>query len=380
MNPAIDINNTPGNCDGETDVTYPTASDNSGHVTVTSDYAGLPLPDIDPVTPLFVPDVVFPVGPTTIIWTAVDPSGNDSWSAQMVTVTDNEQPTITCEGDVSQTNDPGLCSAEITLGTPATSDNCGVASVTNDHPSKIFSVGETIVTWTVTDIHGNMNTCTQKVSVTDTELPTIVCAGDVSVNTDNGKCFATITLTMPSAGDNCGVASVTNNHLSAIFNEGVTNVTWTVTDIHGNTNNCIQKVTVTDNEKPVITASADINQTADAGECGATIVITDATATDNCGVGAIHGVRDDEMSLSDSYPVGTTTITWTVTDIHGHAAVPVAQTVIVTDDEKPVITTNGNKNVNNDAGVCGAAVTVSASATDNCGVGEQPAQEVMPLH
>jgi len=36
---------------------------------------------------------------------------------------------------------------------------------------------------------------------------------------------------------------------------------------------------------------------------------------------------------------------------------------------KQVITTNGDKSVNNDANACGAAVEVSATATDNCTVG-----------
>lgn len=368
-NPQIDINNTSGDCSGSTDVTYPAASDNSGHVTVTSDYPGLPIPSVDPVIPFVANSVNFPVGSTTIIWTATDPSANTSWSAQLVVVTDNEKPSIECSGDINQVNDPGSCSAIITLETPATSDNCGVASVANDHPSNIFPVGETIVTWTVIDIHGNKNTCVQKITVTDTELPTIICAGDVSMNTDNGKCYAIITLTPPESGDNCGVASVTNDHLSAIFNEGEMIVTWTVTDVHGNIKTCVQKVTVTDKELPVISASADINQTADAGRCGATILITNAIATDNCGVGATTGTRSDGLALSDPYPVGTTTITWTVTDIHGNVAAPVLQTVTVTDDERPVITATADISVNNDAGNCGAVVNiVNATATDNCGV------------
>ncbi len=370
-NPPININNNSGDCSGSTNVAYPYASDNSGHVTVTSDFAGLSTASVDPdpEMPLVVNSVNFPVGPTTIVWTATDPSANTSWSLQSVAVTDNEKPTIVCPGDISQVNDPGNCSAVITLATPVTSDNCGVASVTNDHPSNVFSVGETMVTWTVTDIHGNMNTCTQKVTVTDTEIPTIVCAGDVSMNNDIGKCFATITLTIPATGDNCGIASITNDHPSSIFNEGVTNVTWTVTDIHGNINTCAQKVTVTDNEIPVITASADITQTADAGNCGAIVTITNATATDNCGVGAATGTRNDGLALSDPYPVGPTTINWNVTDIHGNAAIQVSQTVTVTDNELPVITASPDINVNNDAGVCGASVNiVDATATDNCGV------------
>src|SRR3569833_2600978 len=45
--------------------------------------------------------------------------------------------------------------------------NCGVHSVSNDHPSSSYPVGTTTVTWTVTDVHGNTNTATQTVTVTN---------------------------------------------------------------------------------------------------------------------------------------------------------------------------------------------------------------------
>jgi hypothetical protein len=53
-------------------------------------------------------------------------------------------------------------------------------------------------------------------------------------------------------------------------------------------------------------------------------------------------------------------------DANTNAAVEVTQTVVVTDNQVPVIASNGNKNIIMDAGVCGATVAVSASATDNC--------------
>ncbi len=62
--------------------------------------------------------------------------------------------------DQTQTADPGVCQAAVTVVAPATSDNCGVASVSNDYngttdASDTYPVGTTTVTWTVTDIHGN---------------------------------------------------------------------------------------------------------------------------------------------------------------------------------------------------------------------------------
>ena len=65
------------------------------------------------------------------------------------------------------------------------SDNCGIASTVNDAPAS-FPLGNTTVTWTVTDNSGNTATCTQVVTVEDNEDPTITCPSDLTVKTDAG--------------------------------------------------------------------------------------------------------------------------------------------------------------------------------------------------
>src|SRR5207245_208503 len=99
----------------------------------------------------------------------------------------------------------------VALGTPVTADNCGVLSITNNAPSQ-FNFGNTTVTWTVTDVHGHIATASQIVTVNDNQNPTITAPANVTVNADNGKCYATgVTLGTPTTADNCGVQSVTNN-------------------------------------------------------------------------------------------------------------------------------------------------------------------------
>ncbi|WP_276500655.1 CBM96 family carbohydrate-binding protein [Terrimonas pollutisoli] len=107
---------------------------------------------------------VFPTGTTTVTHTATDFAGNSSSCSFTVTVNDTEKPLITAPANVSTYTDAGQNGATVSIGTATTSDNCAVASVTNDAPS-FFPVGTTTVTWTVTDIHGNTNTATQTVTV-----------------------------------------------------------------------------------------------------------------------------------------------------------------------------------------------------------------------
>jgi hypothetical protein len=142
------------------------------------------------------------------------------------------------------------CGATINLGTPATADNCAVASVTNNAPAT-FPLGTTIVTWTVTDASGNTATANQVVIVTDTVAPSITAPAALNINTNDGCTANGVNLGTPIVSDNCAVLSVTNNAPSA-FPLGLTTVTWTVADTSGNTATATQNVTVSDTAKPAI--------------------------------------------------------------------------------------------------------------------------------
>ena len=306
------------------------------------------------------------VGANTVVLTITDINGNTSSATAIVTVEDKMAPFITAPATVYQGTDAGKCGATVNLETPVIFENCTIATITNNAPV-LFPVGTTVVTWTVTDIHGNSSTATQTVVVFDNEAPTITAPAMVSVVNAAGTCAATVNLGTPVTGDNCGVASVTNN-APALFPVGTTIVTWTVTDIHGNvTDTATQTVVVIDNENPTISVS-NISVSNDAGKCGATVVINLPQTADNCGVATVMGVRSDNKLLTEDYPVGTTTITWTVTDIHGNIKTAV-QTVVVTDTEKPTITAPAMVSVVNIPGTCAASVNLGTPVTgDNCGV------------
>lgn len=125
------------------------AADNCGGVTIVNDAP-----------------TVFPKGVTLVIWTAADTAGNPASATQTVTVNDTENPTIIAPPDVFIASDAGDCgTATVALGQATTADNCDVASVVNDHPSAAFPLGETLVTWTVTDTSGLTASVEQKVTV-----------------------------------------------------------------------------------------------------------------------------------------------------------------------------------------------------------------------
>ncbi|PWH85157.1 HYR domain-containing protein [Brumimicrobium oceani] len=300
----------------------------------------------------------FPIGNTTVTWTSTDAAGNFVICDQIVTVEDNENPTITCPSDITINTDTGLCTSTTSIGTATGTDNCGTPTITNNAPVS-FPIGNTTVTWTSTDAAGNFVTCDQIVTVVDNENPTISCPADITINTDAGLCTSTSPIGTATGTDNCATPTITNN-APASFPIGNTTVTWTSTDAAGNFVTCDQIVTVVDNENPTITCPSDITINSDAGLCTSTSPIGTATGTDNCAAPAITN------NAPASFPIGNTTVTWTSTDAAGNF-VTCDQIVTVVDNEDPTITCPANITINTDAGLCTSTSPIgTATGTDNC--------------
>jgi len=128
-------------------------------------------------------------------------------------------------------SDAGICGASVNIGSASATDNCGIASIINDHASSDYPVGVTEVVWTATDIHGNSSTCTQSVKVNDTEAPVISgVAADETIECPAAPVFST-----PSSSDNCS-STMTSADVTtpACGNTYATTRTWTAVDAAGN--------------------------------------------------------------------------------------------------------------------------------------------------
>ena len=257
-----------------------------------------------------------PLGDTTVIWTVTDTAGNTNTCSQVITVIDDIDPLISCSSNIEVIVDLDNCSASgVVLEDPTTSDNCSIQSLSNNAPST-FPLGETTVIWTVTDTAGNINTCSQTVTVIDDTAPEISCSENIIVFVDADQCAASgVVLIDPITSDNCGIQSVTNNAPSE-YPLGVTNVTWTITDNSGITSTCIQVVTVLDNIDPEITCPDDLIVSVNAGELYTILdYTTTATATDNCTTNPT--ITQDPVTGTE-VGIGVTIITLTATDDSGN--------------------------------------------------------------
>lgn len=153
----------------------------------------------------------YPVGETEVVLTVTDSNGLSSSCSTRITVTDGILPVIATPADLIVNNDQGACSAALVLEAPQASDNCAIASVTHDQATNVFPVGETIVTWTATDVHGNKKTATQKIIVKNSD-PVInsVQASASAVSTDKP-----VKLTTSFTDNNATSATIDWGDLSA---------------------------------------------------------------------------------------------------------------------------------------------------------------------
>jgi hypothetical protein len=308
----------------------------------------------------------FPVGITTVTYTATDTAGNIGSESFTITVTDNEPPVFSgCLLSFTVNADLGSCGAIVNYTAPTASDNCGVFLSATNNSGDFFAVGTTTVTYIASDSGGNSATCTFDITVADTVDPIFSgCPANIIVNNDPGLCTAAVFYAAPVATDNCSVSVTSTNNPGEIFPTGVTNVSYTAMDPAGNAVSCTFSITVLDAENPVISSCPiDIVQAAGGGTCVATVSWTPPLRTDNC-----SATLSSTHAPGDVFTSGVTTVIYTATDPAGNTDI-CSFTVTVFETEDPVISNcPADISVSNEAGNCGATVSFTPpTQTDNCG-------------
>ena len=118
---------------------------------------------------------------------------------------------------------------------------------------------------------------------------------------DAGICGANVSWTIPTATDNVPGITIASDHQSGeLFPQGVTIVTYTATDVAGNTVSGSFTIRVNDSQPPTITGlSAVINAKTGVGTCAANINLGTPITADTC------GIKNDTNNGSGYYPVRT---------------------------------------------------------------------------
>ncbi|WP_163517052.1 HYR domain-containing protein [Gelidibacter japonicus] len=365
--------NTTVECDAIPSVPTVTATDNCD-ISLTVNYSEISNTVVD--------------GVGTIVreWTVTDTGGNTTTGTQTITVVDTNPPTFTsCPSNFNLSNDLNICGAVVNYTIPTATDNCGTAVVAQTDTSgltsgSVFPIGITTIEYTATDANGLTSVCSFTVTVSDNELPTIDCPDDITVSADANCQVATLVLDAPTTDDNCAVASVSNNLAGMLpLPVGTHTVTWTVTDTAGLTATCDQTITVVDDTPPVITCPTPLaSYDTDPDQCHSTLSFT-ATATDNCtGSPTIsYEIDGNPISFPYNFPVGSTTVDVFAED--GDGLISTCSFVVNVEDNQPPIAlcqpltvtlgSTGNATItaealnNGSSDACGGTLTYAASQT-----------------
>jgi len=264
--------------------------------------------------------------------TANDGNGNTSNCTLTVTLKDVTPPVPTCEGPQTIDLDANcqLLVPDLTDGASAT-DNCSMSFSWSQSPTSgtLLASGEGTthtVTVTVDDGNGNSANCIVVLTGNDVIPPSMTCPSNQIKGMDEGLCRYTVVGTEFDgiASDNCGIVSKTyvltgsetgsgSGSLGGqLWKKGTTNITWMVTDAAGLTASCTFSVEVKDLEPPQIICPANITVITEPGQCSvpaSSVSLGTPTVSDNCGVK--YPITNNSPS---SYPVGVTTVKWTVKD------------------------------------------------------------------
>ncbi len=311
----------------------------------------------------------FPVGTTTNTFVVTDGAGNTATCSFDVIVNDVEVPAITCPGNITQDNDPGICGAVITYTAPVGTDNCSGSTTVQTAglaSGATFPVGTTTNTFVVTDASGNTATCSFDITINDNEAPVANCAAPFTIQLDaNGMASITATDIDNGSTDNCAIASTSIDVTDfTCADVGPNTVTLTVTDVNGNSSTCTTVVTVEDNVAPIAVCQ-NITVYLDAtGNVSIVAGDVDGGSTDACGI-ANTSIDITDFTCAD---LGPNNVTLTVTDVNGNTSTCIA-VVTVEDDIPPTIACPADVTANTDLGMCSAIVNFPmAIGFDNCSV------------
>jgi len=315
---------TPEGCDCGSDTTPPVFDDfevgivaDCGELTI--EQLGISATDSCSEVTITFEDFFFSpgcLGTLQRTYTATDECGNSSTAVQIIDLTNESGPMIECPADVTVE-----CIDEVPEVTePTVSHGCSNIEITSLELTETQDTTGCIITisrtWTAEDECGGTSSCTQTITVADTQAPevpvapagtTVQCAdevgeaptltatdncdgtieGELEENIENGDCPNSFTLTR----------------------------TWTFTDVCGNSSSVSQMITVDDTEAPIPPDAPEPVSVSCVDEVPNAVVLT---AMDLCD-GPIDAAPTTEILPGDCPNSFMMTRTWTFTDSCGNS-------------------------------------------------------------
>jgi Domain of unknown function (DUF5011)/HYR domain len=318
---------------------------------------------------------VFPVGTTSVSCTAKDlrtePEPNKSNVNFLVIVTNATAPTFDLAGgnpgspftpsNPAEATSPA--GAVVEYVNPAATDSNGApaqvtcASSTGLHSGSTFPIGSTAIDCVAINSVGvsTMPVNLFNINVADTTPPLITIAGAAILTVEAGAAFVDPGASAADLVSGAVAVSASNNVLPLV--PGTYAVTYTATDLSGNTSTLLRTVIVRDTTAPVVTTNGPIAPVQGNTLGGAVISFT-ASASDVVSGPLTASCAPASGSL---FPVGTTTVLCSATDLAGLTGTK-SFSITVIDTVAPVVTLIGSAALSVEAGT--AYSEAGATAVD----------------
>ena len=284
----------------------------------------------------FTASTAMTAGIHTITAAATDVAGNTGLSSPALIVTfDNQAPNLSLIAGLSLQLDAVGATSTLTasdlLSTPVTDDftvSTAIQLSLDQNQFDCSDTGANTVQVTATDLAGNAAILTTSIQVIDALKPTITAKSGITLNVG---AFETVDLTMAmideGSADNCGIQSQALSKTTFDrTDEGVNNVTYTVTDTSGNPSQVTIAVTIVvipkvldisataGQSKVYGTADPVFTYTASGLEGGDDVsIITGALARDPGAQVGIYGINQGTLDAGPNYSINYIGSTFEIT-------------------------------------------------------------------
>ncbi|XP_070567325.1 scavenger receptor cysteine-rich domain superfamily protein-like [Ptychodera flava] len=241
-------------------------------------------------------------------------------SLQGIMRTQGSDFTVLCPPDIEVGTDPGRENATVVfpaLNITGASKDVTVSS--NHENGSQFAIGETVVSFEVTDSLEQTESCSFTVTVVDDEAPSLECPDDIRVANEPGLPTAVVVYPQPNATDNLmQPVTATSEHSSGdTFNIGITVINYTATDDSGNLGWCTFDIEVFDVEVPLLDCPGNVTEHANVGQRKHPIDFVLPTVWDNS-LELINATGT--YAPGEGFTIGTTVVNITASDSYDNVA------------------------------------------------------------
>ena len=257
-------------------------------------------------------------GPYPVILSITDDFNNAATCSFNITVVDNTAPTINCPNNSSVAADINcdylIPSYDTTLNI---TDECSSFTYSQSIASGTILSGISstqIISIFVEDTSGNSNSCSFTITVIDTLAPTITCPGDQTLDI-NGLCQYTLPdfSGLVVASDFCDATPFISQSIGVgVTMDSINAITMTAQDSSGNSATCTFYIIPNDTVAPTIVCPTNDST------CNDVITFTAPIGSDDCGTSTTSQTDVTGFTSGDSFPIGTTTLEYTVADLVGN--------------------------------------------------------------